>query len=84
MRKGRARAAEDRQQAARNREQTAGDRVQAQAARDELPEQPAAAKSDGLTGAVACDRPGGFDRAIDRAHRTMAQLVIVHVAAGVS
>jgi hypothetical protein len=61
MCKGRARAAkEDRQQAASDREQAAGDRVQVQADRDALPEQPAAAKSDGLTGAVACDRSGGF------------------------
>jgi hypothetical protein len=50
----------DREQAARDRAQAAGDRVQAQADRDALLEQLAAAKSDGLTGAVACDRPGGF------------------------
>ena len=69
---GRARAAVD-------REQAAGDRVQAQADRDVLLDQLAAARSDGLTGAVACDGPGDFDHAIDRAHGALARLVIACV-----
>jgi diguanylate cyclase (GGDEF)-like protein len=77
---GRARAAADREQAARDREQAARDRLQAQADRDALLDQLAIAKSDGLTGTRS--RATGledFNHEIDRAHRTMAPLVIAYV-----
>jgi diguanylate cyclase (GGDEF)-like protein len=77
---GRARAAADRGQAARDREQAARDRAQAQSDRDELLDQLASAKTDGLTGTRA--RATGledFDHEIDRARRTMAPLVIAYV-----
>jgi diguanylate cyclase (GGDEF)-like protein len=77
---GRARAAADREQAARDREQAARDRLQAQADRDALLDQLAIAKTDGLTGTRS--RATGledFNHEIDRAHRTMAPLVIAYV-----
>jgi diguanylate cyclase (GGDEF)-like protein len=77
---GRARAAADREQAARDREQAAGDRSQAQADRDALLDQLAIATTDGLTGTRS--RATGledFNHEIDRAHRTMAPLVIAYV-----
>jgi diguanylate cyclase (GGDEF)-like protein len=77
---GRARAAGDRKQAARDREQAASDRLQAQADRDALLDQLAIAKTDGLTGTRS--RATGledFNHEIDRAHRTMAPLVIAYV-----
>ena len=77
---GRARAAADREQAARDREQAARDRSQAQADRDALLDQLAIATTDGLTGTRS--RATGlddFNHEIDRAHRTMAPLVIAYV-----
>jgi diguanylate cyclase (GGDEF)-like protein len=77
---GRARAAADREQAARDREQAARDRLQAQADRDALLDQLAIATTDGLTGTRS--RATGledFNHEIDRAHRTMAPLVIAYV-----
>jgi diguanylate cyclase (GGDEF)-like protein len=76
----RTRAAADREQAARDRAQAAHDRIQAQADRDMLLAQLAAAETDGLTGTRS--RATGledFDREIDRAHRTMAPLVVAYV-----
>jgi diguanylate cyclase (GGDEF)-like protein len=76
----RARAAADRDQAATDRAQAAHDRLQAHADRATLLEQLAAAKTDGLTGTRS--RATGledFDREIDRAHRTMAPLVVAYV-----
>src|ERR1035437_1377086 len=77
---GRARAAADREQAARDRKQAARDRLQAQADRDALLRELAIAKTDGLTGTRS--RATGledFDHEIDRAHRTMAPLVIAYI-----
>jgi diguanylate cyclase (GGDEF)-like protein len=77
---GRARAAADREQAARDREQASRDVLQAHADRDALLDQLAIAKTDGLTGtrsrAIGLE---DFDHEIDRAHRTMAPLVIAYV-----
>ena len=76
----RTRAAADREQAARDCEQTTRDRLQAQADRDALLDQLAIAKTDGLTGTRS--RATGledFDHEIDRAHRTMAPLVVAYV-----
>jgi diguanylate cyclase (GGDEF)-like protein len=77
---GRARAAAEREQAALDREQAASDRVQAQADRDALLDQLEIAKNDGLTGSRS--RATGlqdFDHEIDRAHRTMAPLVVAYI-----
>ena len=77
---GRARAAADREQAARDREQAARDRLQAQDDRDALLHQLAMAKTDGLTGTRS--RATGLEdlhHEVDRAHRTMAPLVIAYV-----
>jgi diguanylate cyclase (GGDEF)-like protein len=76
----RGQAARDREQAARDREQAARDRLEAQTDRDALLDQLAIAKTDGLTGTRS--RATGledFNHEIDRAHRTMAPLVIAYV-----
>jgi diguanylate cyclase (GGDEF)-like protein len=60
--------------------QATRDRLQAQADRDALLDQLAIAKTDGLTGTRS--RATGledFDHEIDRAHRTMAPLVVAYV-----
>jgi diguanylate cyclase (GGDEF)-like protein len=78
--RGRARAAGDRAQAARDREQATRERLQAQTDRDELLRQLAVAQTDGLTGTRA--RATGLeavDQEVDRAHRTMAPLVIAYI-----
>src|ERR1035441_6007104 len=69
-----------RDQAAVDRKQAARDRLQAQADRDALLRELAIAKTDGLTGTRS--RATGledFDHEIDRAHRTMAPLVIAYI-----
>jgi diguanylate cyclase (GGDEF)-like protein len=76
----RVRAGLDRKQAARDREQATRERLQAQADRDELLRQLAVAQTDGLTGTRA--RATGLeavDQEVDRAHRTMAPLVIAYI-----
>jgi diguanylate cyclase (GGDEF)-like protein len=76
----RARAAVDREQAARDREQATRERRQAQTDRDELLRQLATAQTDGLTGTRA--RATGLeavDQEVDRAHRTMAPLVVAYI-----
>jgi diguanylate cyclase (GGDEF)-like protein len=78
--RARARAAADRAQAARDREQATRERLQAQADRDELLRQLAVAQTDGLTGTRA--RATGLeavDQEVDRAHRTMAPLVVAYI-----
>jgi diguanylate cyclase (GGDEF)-like protein len=77
---GRVKEAADREQAGLDREQAGRDRSQAQADRDGLLQQLATAQTDGLTGTSS--RATGledFDHEIDRAHRTMAPLVIAYV-----
>jgi len=77
---GRVREAADREQAGLDRELAARDRSQAQADRDELLQRLASAQTDGLTGTRS--RATGledFDHEIDRAHRTMAPLVIAYI-----
>jgi diguanylate cyclase (GGDEF)-like protein len=78
--RARARAAVDREQAARDREQATRERRQAQTDRDELLRQLAIAETDGLTGTRA--RATGLeavDQEVDRAHRTMAPLVVAYI-----
>jgi diguanylate cyclase (GGDEF)-like protein len=78
--RARARAAVDREQAARDREQATRERLQAQTDRDELLRQLAVAQTDGLTGTRA--RATGLeavDQEVDRAHRTMAPLVVAYI-----
>jgi len=77
---GRVKEAADREQAGLDREQAGHDRSQAQEDRDGLLQQLATAKTDGLTGSGS--RATGLEnigREIDRAHRTMAPLVIAYV-----
>jgi diguanylate cyclase (GGDEF)-like protein len=66
--------------AARDREQAIRERRQAQTDRDELLRQLAVAQTDGLTGTRA--RATGLeavDQEVDRAHRTLAPLVIAYI-----